>query len=805
EISGGSSVVDSLVYATKANVIKVRDSLLAADNFWSGVNTFQNNLNVSNDLQLGAANASYGNAIFYNANNSNKVQIFSSDTLAKDVGIELPTSSGKLALTTDIAIVDTSIISTKAYVNYKDDIQQGFIDMRKLESDSIAWTGYATRARLQQQLDSANAAQAVINGVQNDTLTSHNTRILANQNATNTNAANIALKVNIADTTSMLAGYRDASILSTGTLLDARLSSNVNLLNATQTITADKTTTALFTANANNLDTTQNETKGVTLSNESASTVGTPNQISPALILKGSVWNTGASIGGIAAGANTTKWKIENTSLSGNTANNMDNYLDISMAWGSNGYTRIGRFTKAGLETNLFQNTLTLGQPGNAGTLILNRSSGGGIGSITGQPSGISIASQYIFLATSGYISLGGNPSFGTRYTPTDGLFIASEATVATAPLSRLSVVGNASIGSNTAAPTNGLLVAGNTGLGDVTTVSAKLHIAGSSAGAAGTASLKVNSGTILTTPEAGVIENDGTDFYLTNNALTRAKIPRISGTTNYIPKFTATNDLGNSSIFENSGNVGIGTTAPTGLLQVHGSANEVIVDLTGRVGIGFANASAMNASAAYKLQVNGAFTFGDGTNILGRSTYTAVGGNPAFASESGKGFTFYVDNANVRAIDISSAGNVGIGTTTPTARVHVLASSTSASGGQIKLTGGGSRQSTPENGTINNVSGNLEFVDGGVVYILAKTLQKTSTLDFGSIASLSTSTLTVTLTGAADGDLVYIGVPSAAYTAGLIFTARVSATDTVSIDCYNSTGSNIDPASASFKISIVK
>ena len=42
EISGGSSVVDSLVYATKANVIKVRDSLLAADNFWSGVNTFQN-------------------------------------------------------------------------------------------------------------------------------------------------------------------------------------------------------------------------------------------------------------------------------------------------------------------------------------------------------------------------------------------------------------------------------------------------------------------------------------------------------------------------------------------------------------------------------------------------------------------------------------------------------------------------------------------------------------------------------------------------------------------------------------------
>ena len=180
-ITGGSSVVDSLVYATKANVIKVRDSLLAADNFWSGVNTFLNTLNVSNDLQLGAANASYGNAIFYNANNSNKVQIFSSDTLATDVDIELPTSSGKLALTTDIAIVDTSIISTKAYVNYKDDIQQTFIDYRKLDDDSSGWTGYTSRARTQQIVDSMKAKDLI----RDDTLSVHNTRTLANQNAIN--------------------------------------------------------------------------------------------------------------------------------------------------------------------------------------------------------------------------------------------------------------------------------------------------------------------------------------------------------------------------------------------------------------------------------------------------------------------------------------------------------------------------------------------------------------------------------------------------------------------------------------------
>lgn len=54
---------------------------------------------------------------------------------------------------------DTSLTATKDFVNYKDDIQQGFIDMRKLESDSSASDGYTRRDRLQQQLDSANVAQ----------------------------------------------------------------------------------------------------------------------------------------------------------------------------------------------------------------------------------------------------------------------------------------------------------------------------------------------------------------------------------------------------------------------------------------------------------------------------------------------------------------------------------------------------------------------------------------------------------------------------------------------------------------------
>lgn len=47
-------------------------------------------------------------------------------------------------------------------------------------------------------------------------------------------------------------------------------------------------------------------------------------------------------------------------------------------------------------------------------------------------------------------------------------------------------------------------------------TPTAKVHIAGSAAGAASTSSLKIDSGTLLVTPENGSIENDGTHLYVT-------------------------------------------------------------------------------------------------------------------------------------------------------------------------------------------------------------------------------------------------------------------------------------------------
>ncbi len=82
--------------------------------------------------------------------------------------------------------------------------------------------------------------------------------------------------------------------------------------------------------------------------------------------------------------------------------------------------------------------------------------------------------------------------------------------------------------------------------------------------------------------------------------------------------------------------------------------------------------------------------------------------------------------------------------------------------------------------------------------------LSASATLDFPSVAAAGQQELTITVTGAATGDTVYLAPPSS-LEAGLIATGRVSATNTVTIRVSNITAGAIDPASASWKVRVVK
>jgi hypothetical protein len=97
--------------------------------------------------------------------------------------------------------------------------------------------------------------------------------------------------------------------------------------------------------------------------------------------------------------------------------------------------------------------------------------------------------------------------------------------------------------------------------------------------------------------------------------------------------------------------------------------------------------------------------------------------------------------------------------------------------------------------------SGTLR-VGGGTV--VASILSATATLDFPSIGSNGIETLTMTVTGAVAGDSVFLGVP-AGLDAGLIFCASVTAANTVTVRLHNSSGGSIDPASGTFRATVIR
>ena len=77
--------------------------------------------------------------------------------------------------------------------------------------------------------------------------------------------------------------------------------------------------------------------------------------------------------------------------------------------------------------------------------------------------------------------------------------------------------------------------------------------------------------------------------------------------------------------------------------------------------------------------------------------------------------------------------------------------------------------------------------------------------LNFASVNAGASSTITLTFPGARDGDPCVVSPPATLQGTGRIFSAYVSADDTVAIQFYNDTGLAVDLSASDYTVALLK
>lgn len=172
---------------------------------------------------------------------------------------------------------------------------------------------------------------------------------------------------------------------------------------------------------------------------------------------------------------------------------------------------------------------------------------------------------------------------------------------------------------------------------------------------------------------------------------------------------------------------------------------------------------------------------------------------------------------------DINMGSGSDVNFTGANARISFDGSSTNLitathSTGTVRIAAGGGLQKFEANTTGVDVSGALTatgkitagdstrsnkgiYVGGQIVN---KILRASATLNF-DLQSVSSQDLTITVTGAASGDEVSIGVPAASVAASTLFFGWVSAANTVTIRAVRTCDATPDPASGTFKVTVIQ
>ncbi len=338
-------------------------------------------------------------------------------------------------------------------------------------------------------------------------------------------------------------------------------------------------------------------------------------------------------------------------------------------------------------------------------------------------------------------------------------------------------VAPNSGIAGSTGSTDNALLRADGTGGGTLQSSAATLSDAG-----ALTLQGDLQLGTPSTTGDKIIdaIGSVGTERLKVRSAFGQLKLSDLAGS-------GSAGGLVFETTYTGSGTMSVGTTA---------SFSPNLTDLTYQVnGASTHNYRKLDATVWYQIEetsssVTHLANFHSGASVNTLDNIFSTGN----AGTNGNSGNVYLTTGNGQGTGID--GSVGLFTTSGSfgggERVLFVANAATAS------------STAPTGGVIlESNSAELFLRDPAGKYEVAKVLSNTATLDFASTGLGAVADLTITVTGAAVGDAVSIGVPNGSVTATATYTGWVSATNTVTIRF--SPKATEDPASGTFKATVIK